>query len=128
MQFCQKHWDMLRTAIEARGLTHLIAKSGEAAMERAVDELQGRADDSSYDPLMAAHWMIANRAVEMGGLYFLSGGHCPVCEAIKHTAHWPREGENEPAGEAWVESHWIDGPADAVLTHCQERGLTAPPQ
>lgn len=128
MKFCQKHWDMLRAAIETRGLMHLVAKGGEAAMERAVDEINGVATDATYDPLMAAHWMISGRAIEIGGLYLMTGDHCPVCEAMAHTSHWPRAGETEPLGEAGVEKHWIDGPADAVLVYCQERGLAAPKQ
>lgn len=128
MKFCQKHWDMLRSAIEARGLMHLVAKSGEAAMERAVEEVEGRADDTSYDPLMSAHWMISGRAIEMGGLYLMTGDLCPICEVVENTSHWPREGESEPVGAAWVEKQWIEGPADAALAYCQERGLTAPTQ
>lgn len=128
MQFCQKHWDMLRAAINDRGLSHLVAKSSEEAMESIVAQLQGGEGD--YDPLMDCYWMITNRALEVGGLYLLSGDLCPVCEAMKHTAHIPALGSttNEPAGAEWVEKHWIDGPADAVLKHCQQQGLTTPAQ
>ena len=120
MKFCQKHWDMLRKAIEDRGLTHLIAKSGEQAAENMVSELRG--EEHPYDPLMAAHWMISSAALDQGGLYMMTGDHCPVCEAIKHTAEHPLADGN-PAGEEWVEKFWIDGPANAVLAECREKGL-----
>lgn len=63
MQFCRAHWDMLRAAIEARGLSGLVAKDGRAACENMKAELQGRADKSNFDPLMGAHNMIVGRAL-----------------------------------------------------------------
>lgn len=129
MKFCQPHWDKLRAAIEARGLSHLVAKDAQTAMADTVAQLEGTATEANYDPLMNAHWMITGRALQMGGLYLMMADHCPVCEVMKHMAHIPRTPEEtEPAGAAWVESHWIDGPADAVLTYCQERGLVPPKQ
>ena len=113
MKFCETHWAELRRAIDERGLSHLVAKDGHAAAERLVSELDGTANDRTYDPLMDAHNMILTRALEQGGLYLLGGDFCPVCEAIAHT--------NEMA-EA-VRSHWIDGPAEAVLAYCREHGL-----
>jgi hypothetical protein len=127
MQICEKHWAMVRAAIEARGLSHLVAKSGEQLMANTIAESKG--EDAPYDPLAAVNWMISGRALEQGGLYLMTGDYCPVCEVMKHTAHIPKApGETEPAGEAWVERHWIDGPADAALAHCREQGLVPPPQ
>ena len=54
---------------------------------------------------MAAHNMIVGRALELGGLYLMTGDYCPVCEAMKH---------GQP------ETHWIDGPSDAVLEMARE--------
>lgn len=117
MRFCQPHWNALRGAIESRGLSHLIAANGRDAHARAVAELQGNAELSDYDPLMAAHWMIANRVLELGGLYLMTADYCPVCEAIKgHEKHMTREE---------TEKYYIDGPADAVLQYCRENGLVA---
>lgn len=130
MQICPDHYEKLKAAIEARGLTRLIAKDAQTSFDAAVREIQGEpAEPGDYDPLAACCWMIMGRALEMAGLYLMTGDLCPVCEAMKHTAHWPRNAqETEPAGEAWVEKHWIDGPADAALAHCQRNGLTSPPQ
>lgn len=116
MKFCQAHWDRLRTAIEIRGLGHLIAPSGAEAMERAAQELDGTATDATYDPLMAAHWMIVSRVTELGGLYLMTGDYCPICEAIK--------GHSQAMVSEQVEAHYIDGPADAVLAYCRDKGLS----
>lgn len=121
MKFCQSHWDKLRAAIELRGIGHLGAQSGPEAVERAKQELAGAATDATYDPLMSCHWMITGRALEMGGLYLMGptpdgGEYCPVCEVIAHTPA-------ERASKEEVETNWIDGPADAALAYCREKGL-----
>lgn len=115
MKYCQPHWDALRDAIERRGLSHLVAKSGEAAARRARAEIEGTATDRTFDPLMAAHNMVLAKVTEMGGLYLFTGEYCPVCEAMKgHAAHaTPEE----------TERHYTEGPADAVLQYCRENGL-----
>lgn len=114
MQFCTDHWDKLRAAIVSRGLDHLVAKDGKAAISNEIAKLNG--EEGKYDPLMSCHWMITNRALETGGMYLMftkedGTQYCPVCEAV-----------NVGGGE---ESHWIDGPADAALAECKRRGLIA---
>lgn len=123
MKFCQPHWNALRDAIERRGLSHLIAKSGEDAAKRAVAELKGTATDHTLDPLMAAHWMIVGKVTERVGLALYGGDFCPVCEGIK-----TNEGVVDPKLDRVYtpeeeESYWIDGPADAVLQECRDKGL-----
>lgn len=115
MKFCQPHWDKLREAIKARGMWHLVAKSGEAAVERMKAELQhgAAASDDTWDPLMNCHWMILGRSLELGGLYLMGrddagNDYCPVCEAVKH-------GQSE--------TNWIEGPAEASLSYAREHNL-----
>lgn len=110
MKFCQSHWDQLGAAIEARGLSHLVAKSGADAAKRMVEELRGQATDDTYDPLMAAHWMLSGRALECGGSYLLGGEYCPLCEA-------------EKGGGPGTAAQWVEGCTDAVRKHCIEKGL-----
>lgn len=110
MKFCQPHWDDLKTAIKDRGLWHLVAADGRAAMDRAIDEMNRTATDKAYDPLMAAHWSICGQAMKQGGLYLMSGDYCPLCELEKHT-------------EAGMAKRWVDGCTDSILSYCQERGL-----
>lgn len=123
MKFCMPHWNALRAAIDARGMGHLVAKSGAEAVEGLVLELEGRAAEAMFDPLMAAHNMISSHALEVGGLYLLTGDYCPVCEFCQH-APPPPEGHRYPTNDAYM----IDGPADAVLAMARQQGLVPAPE
>lgn len=101
MKFCMPHWDELRKAISDRGLDHLVAKDGKAAMAMMMDEIKKQdLDSSNFDPLMAAHNAIAAHAIEQGGLYLLTDDYCPLCELKKHKGN-PKE--------------WIDGASNECL-------------
>lgn len=109
MKMCQQHWVALRAAIDARGLSHLIAKNGEAAVEKTLGELQGQAESETYDPLLSAYFAIMGNALEMGGMYLLTGDFCPICESEAHGVH-PAE---------W----WFTHAADEQLQRAKELGL-----
>jgi hypothetical protein len=93
MKICKQHWQLMRDAIEARGMSSLVAKDGETAMENEVKALEGDAPD--FDPLMSMHWHYSNEALRYGGLYLMfvseeenpdnEGHYCPVCEFEKHS-------------------------------------------
>lgn len=121
MKFCQPHWDALRTAIESRGLGHLIAANGRDAAARLVAELKGNAEVDDFDPLMSAHNMIVSHAA-IGGPYIMFGDYCPVCEFCKHVEP-PPEGHRYATNEAYM----IDGPADAALEYCRSKGIDKAP-
>jgi hypothetical protein len=116
MQICEKHWAMLRLAIETRGLSQFVVTDGETAMKQALDQLDGH--DAPYDPLASCAWMIMGRATQQGGLYLMTGDYCPICEAVKHTNL-----DGVPVPQAEVEKHWTDGPADAALAECKRLGM-----
>src|SRR5206468_3503602 len=96
MQICQDHWKLMRDAIEARGMSGLIAKDGQTAIKNEVAQLEAaKAGDpephkaSPFDPLMSMHWHFTNEALRCGGLYLLTpspdgGEFCPLCEFVKH--------------------------------------------
>lgn len=127
MRFCQEHWDKLRQAIDDRGLSHLVARDGAAAAERIRAELDGTADKRTYDPLMAAHWMIMGWALEQAGasrfpllnrseVYHIlaSEDFCPVCEGMRRVVNrTPEQTEHE----------LMNGPSDEVLKYCRDAGL-----
>jgi len=114
MKFCDDHWAKLRAAISKRGLDHLVARGGKEAVDRLVDEVKGTETAATFDPLMCAHNMVASKALELGGLYMLTGEDiCPVCEAVKN--------------ECGDESYWIDGPADAALEEAKKIGMIPTP-
>lgn len=132
MRFCQSHWDKLRAAIDARGLTPLVAKNGrEAAGRVARREKAGHVILDDYDPLLEAHNMILGEALRIAGIELLVSDLCPVCEAVLHLSACPT-GTCTPAPGATVEERaaaaekmWIDAPADAALAFAREKGLVS---
>lgn len=136
MKMCPAHWLKIRNRITELGLYHLVAKSGREAHAQMVAELEGREEKKDYDPLMSCHWMITNRALEMGGLGMMmqpppgegwidekgQSHYCPICEAVRHRNDG--KPENEPdATEEDVERFWIEGPTQAALSRARELGL-----
>lgn len=95
MKFCQPHWDALREAIESRGLSSLIAESGEQAVANLRAEMEGKQTLENYDPLQSAHWAIVNNVLGVVGgpnaLYLVASDEpqkdekgvewpvCPLC-------------------------------------------------
>lgn len=84
MRFCQDHWDALRQRISDRGLDHLVARGGAAAGRQMKDQLEsGEVALRNFDPLMSAHWAIANNVMDVvsraGGspLYLMSADDVP---------------------------------------------------
>lgn len=118
MKICQEHWDKLKAAIDARSMGHLVAANGRDAFARAVSELKGTAEVDDFDPLMAAHNMIAGYCLDVIGLALMVGDLCPVCEILKD---YPPI----PAGHRYKsnEEYFIDGPADSALAIATARGL-----
>lgn len=120
MKFCQPHWEELRAAIQTRGLNHLVARSGEEATQRLRDELEGTADNKTFDPLMAAHNQITARALEAGGIELLSSGDCPLC--------FIELGVKNGTGQDGAATNWISGCTDSILEYCTTAGLIVRPQ
>jgi len=128
MQFCQPHWDKLRKAIEDRGMSHLIAKDGQTALENTVADLDAAKQGvdppkETFDPLMSSFWAINSRALECGGLYLMTQKEdgtdwCPLCEL---DAHSPAD-QIPPPYEKHSDS-WINGCADSQLAHARKLGL-----
>lgn len=107
MKICQPHWDRLKAKLDELKIGHLGAKSGEEAMKNIVTELEGRGDENDYDPLMDCNNMISSQGLNVVGLSLLAEtDRCPICESVK-----------------LYEEDWINGPAMAALSHCQEKGL-----
>jgi hypothetical protein len=108
MKFCQNHWDGLRAAIDERGLSKFVAKSGQEVMDKVAHEL--KTTEAVFDPLMQAMFAILNNALEGGhNMYLLTGDYCPVCESEKHGC--------QPA--EW----WFTNAANDQLEKAKELGL-----
>lgn len=114
--FCQEHWDGLREAIIERGMGDLIGADAKRAIAGVVDEMTaGKRTLTNFDPLMAAHWAIAGRVIEIRPQILLGmEAHCPICYAnLDHAASCP----GPPACElsANFADDWIPSVADFML-------------
>lgn len=78
MRFCSDHWTGLREAIEAEGISHLIARDGQAAAANMISEAQTGLRRENFDPLMGAHWAIINRIADNAPAVLFQDG-CPIC-------------------------------------------------
>lgn len=89
MKFCQRHWDLLRSAIVERGLDHLLAKTGEEVVARTVAAIEHpERERSTFDPLMNAMWLLVNKVADVfgpQGMLLLiqdesdGSDRCPLC-------------------------------------------------
>lgn len=124
MKLCQEHWNELKTAIEQRGLMHLVATSGEKAINQVVTQLNGNDSNQTYDPLMSANFAIWGNALEVYGLAMMrEDAPCPLCLIDKHLAEC-KESNCKFKDSA---SDWIRFASDAQLTAARERGLVPLP-
>ncbi len=84
MQICKDHWAAMRAEVKARGLDHLVAKSGKAAADSMMAELNQTADPAmTFDPLMNANFAITAQFLESvpvgERLSAFSADVCPLC-------------------------------------------------
>lgn len=93
MRICKQHWAEMREAIEARGMSGLIAKDGKQAVDDTVADLNKEPDPKNerFDPLMSMNWHWGSIALKAGGLGMMgegpesNDGHfCPICELASH--------------------------------------------
>jgi hypothetical protein len=77
LRFCQPHWEKMKAAVEARGLSSLVAESGLSAATNMISEITEGQTIDNFDPLMAVHWiMLGNIQEKLGqaALYLYAGG------------------------------------------------------
>lgn len=101
MQFCLRHWEMMRAAVEARGMTPLVAENGKSAVNNVVDELQSGMSLDNFDPLMAMHWNISGNLMDKLGpsaLYLLGSGEEDVIDVDQIA---DAELKTKYAGKTW---------------------------
>lgn len=148
MKFCESHWQKLRNAIEARGLTPFIAKDGTvAAAQMAKQVEEQRSGKHTFDPLMQAHWAVAGNVMDYIGatgnnpLYLMTSGpedpvvghagyegrtwsRCPLCYinlAHEISCTDPKCQLDKQAGYDWM----VDRAAEDSLASAREFGLVS---
>ena len=120
MQFCHPHWDMLCDAIKDRGLSALVAESGQQAASNFASELSDGPSVDNFDPLMGAHWaIIGNLSTNNPGVLFMDG--CPLCYANRD--HAQRCKDPSCTGGATYYDSWIGRAADDQVAAWKSRGV-----
>lgn len=119
MRMCKPHWAMMREAVEARGMSGLIAKDGKQAIDDAVADINREPDPKHerFDPLMSMNWHWSGIALKAGGLGMMGQGpesndghYCPICELASHYDDFKPEAE-------------IGNVADQMLDFARGEGL-----
>jgi hypothetical protein len=110
MNFCQKHWDELKVAINNRGLMKFVAVSGPQLAEHVVRDLDGTNTVIDFEPLLGSSICVHRLASNIGGLMAVMTPDadtgrppCPVCFLQRFD--------------------WINAAADGALEEAKERGL-----
>jgi hypothetical protein len=147
MNFCQGHWDMLKKAIDDRGLTDLVAPDGETVAAMLAKQIEdGKATPTTFDPLMGAMFAISNNAADLvqkqGGnpLYVMVASDeeqpiegipgyegrtwpfCPLCHINLAHEIFCRVPDCTMDREHGYDS-WINNAADDMVTAAKELGL-----
>jgi hypothetical protein len=119
MKMCSPHWEMLRAAIKDRGLSALVADSGQQAVSNMESEMRDGPTIDNFDPLMGAHWaIVSNLSVNHPSILFVDD--CPLCYANRGHA----QGCNDPGcteREAYYD-RWIQRAADDQVSAWKARG------
>lgn len=75
MKFCEDHWSKLRAAIEACGLTPLVAQGGKSMAAKLAEQVEaGTETIDNYDPLMGSFFAICGNVFE----YLSASGTNPL--------------------------------------------------
>lgn len=147
MNFCQEHWDMLRAAIDARGLSDLVAPDAETAVAQLKHQLVSNgATPTNYDPLMSAMFAISGNAADLvsdaGGnaLYVMvrtaddeapvkvpgyegrTWPYCPLCHINLAHEIWCSDPDC-PLDRERGYDEWIERAADDQVEAAKELGL-----
>lgn len=110
MNFCQKHWDELKTAITERGLMQFVASSGPQIAEHVIRGLDGNSTVIDFEPLLGSSICVHRLASNIGGFSAVMTPDpetgrppCPVCFLMRFD--------------------WIKAAADGALEEAKQRGL-----
>jgi hypothetical protein len=116
VKFCQDHWEKLRAAIEKRGLSALVADSGEKAAANMASSLEQGQNIDNFDPLMGAHNAIVSNVMNVVGLAIMQPNpdgtdRCPLC--FINSEH--KEHCKDPVCKVTDYEDWIDKAADEMV-------------
>ena len=113
MKFCMPHWDALKAAVAAAGLSGFVSQGGEAAVKSMID--------GKFDPLLSAHNSIITNVLGVAGLQVMQNNEdgserCPMC-FVKTLCNC---GRAECAAKF---EGWIQRAVDDELAYAKEKGF-----
>ena len=106
MNWCKLHWDMLRAAIDVRGLSKFGAQNAHELHDDFDKQLNG--EDTKFDPLLGSWMRINQQMLKDAGLRAIEG--CSLCVLVE---------DKRPE----LVQNWIDGVTDNALAYAVEMGL-----
>jgi hypothetical protein len=111
VQICKDHWKKMQDKVAELGMDNFVSKTGEEAMEKMVDSLEGTdaTPEKVFDPLLNANWAILAQWMHDVGIAGMTYDGCPLCEV-----------ESGSAGRA---QNWIDGSIGDQLAYAKHHGL-----
>lgn len=120
---CDRHWDALRRAVEARGLWPLVACGPTEVMRRMQHEVTHGPSRESFDPMMEAYSTILCDVIEITDREVLQlnddgSERCAICFLVQVIQH---ETASEECGSAM--EGWLEIGADRALARARELGL-----
>lgn len=122
MRFCMTHWQALRDGVEARGMSHLVAKSGEEAHAALTRQAQGDEEPADWDPLMQSYLALTRAVLEQAGLQALAEDFCPMC-AVQESYEDACKLPELPDTRIVPAQTWIDSCLDAAQQHARKKNL-----
>jgi hypothetical protein len=138
MRFCGNHWQQLQDAIAERGLSSLVADSGEQAVRNMASEIKEGSTIDNFDPLMGAHNFIWSGAMSIASTRYNANPlmmmaedpehpewQCPICFLnwlhAEHDKVCTKEGCDYPKGFTYDEEA-ISLAADQMLMEWRKLG------
>lgn len=114
MQFCDVHWQKLRAAIDARGLSDYVPANGTEAADKMRDATtRGEFTAANFDPLMGAHNTIVRNALNLAGLAVLQHDGCPICYLTEEHARTCTTPNCAQDFERWID-YAADGAKELI--------------
>lgn len=107
MNWCKPHWDALRAAIEAKGLSKFVARSSGEAIDKMTDD--DKSDTEAFEPLMGC-WARINMAMLESPALRGRALACPLCILVAD-------------GQPDKVNNWLDGVTTEALNHAIHIGL-----
>ena len=98
MNFCQRHWDQLKSDIDKFGLSEFVSENSHQVVEHIRRDIEGESTVIDFEPLIGAATTASTMAMRFLGLEVLTpepGNDLPTCPACLLSRY------NWTEGAAW---------------------------